>query len=129
MGYLLQIADELRARLPEVIRHPTEEGAPRRARRHRGPAATPPPGVEPNVLEMMWAYKYDQKGGGIAMHADHAVTNVNIWLTPDEANLDPSKGGLVVYRKPAPLDWTFDDYNCPSMATSAACHGRSRRCR
>lgn len=38
------------------------------------------------------------------MHADHAAVNLNFWVTPDEANLDPSSGGLVVYPKAPPAD-------------------------
>ena len=37
------------------------------------------------------------------MHADAAAVNVNFWLTPDDANLDPDGGGLVVWDKEAPL--------------------------
>ena len=37
--------------------------------------------------------------------------NVNFWITPDEANLDPATGGLVVYDKEAPLEWNFKEYN------------------
>ena len=44
-------------------------------------------------------------------HADFAAVNVNFWLTPDEANLDPASGGLVIWDKEAPLDWDFADYN------------------
>jgi hypothetical protein len=36
---------------------------------------------------------------------------VNFWITPDEANLDPAHGGLVIWDKPAPLDWDFAKYN------------------
>ena len=32
---------------------------------------------------------------GIVAHADQAKVNVNFWLTPDEANLDPTNGRLV----------------------------------
>lgn len=39
---------------------------------------------------------------GIAVHADSATVNLNFWLTPDEANLDPTSGGLVVYPKVPP---------------------------
>ena len=41
---------------------------------------------------------------GIAVHADHAAVNLNFWVTPDDANLDPSSGGLVVYPKAPPAD-------------------------
>ena len=36
---------------------------------------------------------------------------MNIWIAPDEANLDPSCGGLVVYDSEAPLDWNFKLFN------------------
>ena len=45
------------------------------------------------------------------MHADAAAVNVNFWGTPDEANLDPESGGLVVWDKEAPMDWNFKEYN------------------
>ena len=48
---------------------------------------------------------------GIQIHADEAAVNVNFWITPDDANLDPDHGGLVVWDKVAPLDWNFDQYN------------------
>ena len=58
-----------------------------------------------------WAFKYDQRMLGINIHADPAVINVNFWITPDEANLDPSNGGLVVWDTAAPEDWSYPDYN------------------
>ena len=65
----------------------------------------------PHPLQQLWAYKYDSQGGGIGVHADSAAVNVNLWLTPDDANLDPSCGGLVVHHTKAPRDWTHADYN------------------
>ena len=84
----LQIADELRARLPGIFG------------RHR--------------LEQLWAYKYDSRLQGIATHADFAAVNVNFWITPDEANRDPASGGLVVHKAHAPSDWAFRTYNADS---------------
>ena len=84
----LQIADELRARLPGIFG------------RHR--------------LEQLWAYKYDSRLQGIATHADFAAVNVNFWVTPDEANRDPASGGLVVHKAHAPSDWAFRTYNLDS---------------
>ena len=55
-----------------------------------------------HTLENMWAYKYDGSLGGINVHADNAAVNLNYWLTPDSANLDPDGGGLIVYRTRAP---------------------------
>ncbi|KAL3925187.1 MAG: hypothetical protein SGILL_000579 [Bacillariaceae sp.] len=86
---LLQLSMDLRTLLPEVF-----EGHP---------------------LKYMWAYKYDSDtktyGGGINLHADEAAVNVNLWLTPNEANLDPNSGGLVVYTVKPPKDWDFERYN------------------
>jgi hypothetical protein len=82
---LAQIAEEFPRALPEVFRaHP---------------------------LKYLWAFKYDSTLSGINIHADFAAVNVNFWITPDEANLDPQSGGLVVWDKAAPLDWDFDKYN------------------
>lgn len=67
--------------------------------------------VGDNQLTRCWAFKYDSRLKGINIHADFAAVNVNFWITPDEANLDAESGGLVVWDKPAPLDWSFDEYN------------------
>jgi len=82
---ILDVARELRERLPRVIR-----GLP---------------------LQMIWGYKYDHELQGIGIHADAAAVNVNFWITEDDANLEPEGGGLLVYRKSAPLDWDFDAFN------------------
>ena len=81
-----QIAEDLGRALPNIIRrHP---------------------------LRQMWGFKHDQETGrGVDLHADFAAINVNFWLTPDEANLDPAGGGLVVHYVEAPLDWDFRSYN------------------
>jgi tetratricopeptide (TPR) repeat protein len=64
-----------------------------------------------HALTHLWGYKYDSQRDGIGEHADFAAVNVNFWLTPDSANLDPESGGLVVWDKEAPLDWDFDAFN------------------
>lgn len=46
---------------------------------------------------------------GITVHADSASVNLNFWVTPDDANLDPSSGGLVVYPKEPPSGGVSDD--------------------
>ena len=80
-----QIAKELRSTYPEIFRaHP---------------------------LHYMWGFKYDSSLKGINLHADEAAVNVNFWLTPDEANLDPESGGLVIWDVAAPLDWNFAKFN------------------
>jgi len=59
----------------------------------------------------LWAYKYDERYTGINVHADEAAVNLNFWVTPEDANLDKESGGLVIYTKKPPADWTFDMYN------------------
>ncbi len=58
-----------------------------------------------------WGFKYDSQLKGINLHADFAAVNVNFWITPDEANLNPESGGLVIWDTPAPRDWNFKQYN------------------
>jgi len=82
---LLQIAEELRRAFPGIFKD------------HR--------------LTQAWAFKQDSARRGLSIHADAAAVNVNFWITPDEANLDHEKGGLVVYDKEAPADWNFAAYN------------------
>lgn len=82
---LFQIAEELRRRFPRIFTH------------HR--------------LTQAWAFKHDSARRGLNIHADAAAVNVNFWITPDEANLNPDTGGLVVYDKEAPKEWNFKDYN------------------
>src|SRR5476649_1238416 len=69
------------------------------------------------ALKYAWAFKYDSTVDGIAIHADSAAVHVNFWITPDEANLDPERGGLVVWDVAAPLDWEYSKYNGDLAAT------------
>ena len=82
---ILQIAEELRLTFPDIFHG--------------------------HLLTQLWAYKYDSRMSGINLHADFAAININFWVTPDSANLDPDHGGLVVYDVEAPLDWNFKSYN------------------
>lgn len=82
---LLKVAEELRNVLPELLAdHP---------------------------LRQAWAFKYDQRLTGISTHADFAAVNVNFWIAPEDANLEKSNGGMVIYDIPAPKTWSFVDYN------------------
>lgn len=76
---LLQIVTELRECMPTVL--------------------------GPHALTQAWAYKYDSTLSGINIHADCAAVNLNFWITPDDANLDPESGGLVVWDQPPPAAW------------------------
>jgi hypothetical protein len=85
---LLQIAEELREALPQVIgdRYP---------------------------LRQLWGFKNGENlPADSTTHADFASVNVNFWVTPDDANLDKTSGGLVVYGVDAPIHWNFEIYNC-----------------
>ncbi|MCE3224495.1 MAG: uncharacterized protein K0S58_2675 [Nitrospira sp.] len=82
---LLQLAEELRLRLPRIFGD------------HR--------------LTQAWAFKHDSARRGLNIHADAAAVNVNFWITPNDANLNPAGGGLVVWDKEAPREWDFKAYN------------------
>ncbi len=62
-------------------------------------------------LKYAWAFKYDSSLPGLHIHADDAVVNVNFWITPDDANLDPENGGLLVWDVPAPRGWDFSNFH------------------
>jgi Tfp pilus assembly protein PilF len=70
-----------------------------------------------HALKYHWGFKYDSTLDGVAIHADDAAVNVNFWITPDEANLDPETGGLIVWDVAAPLDWEYSKYNGDLAAT------------
>jgi hypothetical protein len=72
--------------------------------------------VKDYPLTRCWAFKCDSRLQGTGVHADFAAVNVNFWITPDESNLDPECGGLVVWDKPAPRDWDFRKFNDPGEA-------------
>ncbi|MEE2996639.1 MAG: tetratricopeptide repeat protein [Pseudomonadota bacterium] len=82
---VLQIADEFRAALPGLL--------------------------GPHPLTQAWAFKALGSGRSIDIHADDAAISLNFWVTPDDANRNPDKGGLVVYCYPPPSDWSIVDYD------------------
>jgi len=70
------------------------------------------PGViKTNRLAYAWGFKYDSTLSGVPVHADDAVVNVNFWVTSDDANRSPDTGGLIVWDKKPPAEWTYEDYN------------------
>ena len=80
---LLQIEEEVRQRFPRAI----------------GPDMP---------LAHAWSYKYNRRGEGIDVHTDQSAVTLNLWLTPDAANRDPSGGGLVIYPVMPPRFWSFN---------------------
>ena len=62
-------------------------------------------------LTQAWIFKYDDKTMGTKVHSDQASVNVNLWIAPNDSNLDSKSGGLVIWNKLPPEDWKFSDYN------------------
>jgi len=87
---VLQIADELRRAVPEVL--------------------------GPHPLTQAWAFKAFEQSAAVAAHADDAAISVNLWLAPDGANLEQGGGGLVVCRARPPLDWEIRGYDADAAA-------------
>ena len=49
------------------------------------------------------AFKYDSElSAGTNIHADNSKVNVNFYITPDDANLDPDSGGMEIWDVAAP---------------------------
>jgi Tfp pilus assembly protein PilF len=78
---MYQIAEELKAAMPAVL--------------------------GPHHLSNMWSYRHRAAGGGVLAHTDLAAVTFNFWIAPEDANLDPESGGLVVYAKEEPLEWDW----------------------
>lgn len=80
-------------------------------------------------LKYAWAFKYDSAmEDGVHIHADDALVNVNFWITPDEANLDPQSGGLLVWDVPAPQGSDYGKFSIDQAAVReflAQNHARS----
>ncbi len=90
---LLQIADEMRARFPELLgRHP---------------------------LSQAWAFKGLEAQAEVEAHADDGAISLNFWVTPNEANLDPGGGGLLICRAPPPPAWRITGYDADKAEIAA----------
>ena len=84
---LMQVAEEIRDSFPRLI----------------GPE---------RPWRQLWGFKSSSRlPADSTLHADFAAVNVNFWITSEEANLDRSSGGLVIYDVAAPLWWDFKSYN------------------
>jgi len=90
---ILQIADELRAALPDIFAG--------------------------HALTQMWAFKALNSQQGIDLHADDGAVSVNFWVTPDSANLDPDHGGLMVCTREPPAGWHPTSYDEDRAAIGA----------
>jgi len=57
-----------------------------------------------------WAFMH-QRNAGLKVHADNGAITLDLWITPDEYNLDPESGGLVFFdvkRVPGQLIHEFN---------------------
>ena len=59
----------------------------------------------PHLFSGCFSYKYYQQGVDGHVHADRGAVSLNFWTTPDEANLDPARGGLVIWNKRVPKEY------------------------
>jgi hypothetical protein len=82
---LLRIASELKQALPELLKD--------------------------HHLLYWWGFVYQHQRPGTDIHADQSDISLNLWTTPDSANLEPGTGGLDFWDVAAPADWTFAEYN------------------
>lgn len=93
---VLQIADELRTRFPELL--------------------------ERHALSQAWAFKGLKRNSAVEMHADDAAVSVNFWITPDSSNLVPEAGGLSVCRAAPPEGWSLEGYDADKTRIGAFVH-------
>jgi hypothetical protein len=63
-----------------------------------------------HLLRYLWAFKYDSQLNGVGTHADPSVVTFNFWITADEANLDPERGGLTVWNVATPSGLKTQQY-------------------
>ena len=65
-----------------------------------------------HYLHYLGAFKYDSElSTGTNIHADRAAVNVNFYITPDSANLDPDSGGLDIWDVAVPAGEDMRKYN------------------
>lgn len=82
---LLQIADELRAAFPALLRlHP---------------------------LTQAWAFKAVDPEAAVDIHSDDGAVSINFWMTPSSASRGAAgRNGLGLCLVPPPGDWRVRDY-------------------
>ena len=83
---MAQIAEEIRATFPQIIGD--------------------------HAFRYLGAFKYDSTlSTGTNTHADNSLVNVNLYIAPDEANLDPESGGMDIWDIAAPAGEEMRRYN------------------
>jgi Flp pilus assembly protein TadD len=65
--------------------------------------STYPQMIGKHAFRYLGAFKYDSTlSTGTNTHADNSAVNVNFYIAPDEANLDPRSGGMDIWDVSAP---------------------------
>jgi Flp pilus assembly protein TadD len=63
-------------------------------------------------LRYLGGFKYDSTlSTGTNIHADYSAINVNLYITPDAANLDPHTGGMILWNVAARDEAELRRYN------------------
>ena len=75
---------------------------------------TPKVSLAKNYLRA-WTFVYETVALGVCPHADPSFININVWVTPDECVYDHNKNGLKIYKKKAPKEWTWKQYNAGGL--------------
>jgi tetratricopeptide (TPR) repeat protein len=66
----------------------------------------------PHHFHYLGAFKYDSAlSTGTNTHADNSAVNVNFYIAPDEANLDPQSGGMDIWDVTVPPGEDMRRYN------------------
>lgn len=76
--------------------------------------------LKAHQLQYLGAFKYDSElSTGTNTHADFSAVNVNFYIAPDEANLDPASGGMRIWDIAARDEAELRHYNGDDAAAVA----------
>ena len=68
--------------------------------------------LAPHPFRYLGAFKYDSTlSTGTNLHADNSAVNFNLYIAPDEANLDPESGGMDIWDVAVPAGEDMRVYN------------------
>jgi tetratricopeptide (TPR) repeat protein len=75
-------------------------------------SATFPQMIGGHGFRYLGAFKYDSElSTGTNTHVDNSAVNVNFYIAPDEANLDPESGGMDIWNIALPQGEDMRKYN------------------
>jgi hypothetical protein len=67
-------------------------------------------------MSTAWAFRYGRDAKGVEAHADYSIYTVNLWITDETSNKDPSTGGMFFYDVEADNSRDFHEYNAEPEA-------------